>query len=76
MSHLGNHLKALRKAADLSLSEVAARAGITKPHLWELEDGRADNPTVKTIYYLAVAYETDPRSIAAFAFADCKKRKR
>lgn len=73
MSALGGKLKALRKAAHLSLSEVAARAGVTKAHLWELEAGRATNPGVKTLYRIAVAYKADPLSLAAFAFGDCKK---
>ena len=39
----------------LSLQDLADRAGITKSHLWDLEQGRSVNPTVLTIHRLAEA---------------------
>lgn len=39
----------------MSLQDLADRAGITKSHLWDLEQGRSLNPTVKTIHGLAEA---------------------
>lgn len=38
-----------------SLQEVASRAGITKSHVWELEQGRAKNPTIETAVNVATA---------------------
>lgn len=75
MTTLGKYLKTLRKSAGFSLSEAASKANMTKPHIWELEDGRANNPTARTIFCLARAYSVDPMSIAAAAFADYRARK-
>lgn len=47
---------ALRVQHDLSLQEVADRAGLSKSHIWELEQGRARNPTVDTAVRLARAF--------------------
>ena len=44
--------RALRK---LSLREVADRAGISKSHIWELEQGRSPNPTIATAVALCRA---------------------
>ncbi len=46
----------LRKDRDLSLQDVADRAGLSKSHIWELEHGRAKNPTVDTAIRLARAF--------------------
>lgn len=43
---IGIRLKQLRKDRKLSLQEVADRAGATKSHIWELEQGRSKNPTI------------------------------
>ena len=45
----------LRKERRLSLEELATSAGITKSHLWELEQGRSKNPTIATCVALARA---------------------
>lgn len=39
-------IKTLRAARQLSLQELADRAGCTKSHIWELEQGRSKNPTI------------------------------
>lgn len=46
----------LRKARGLSLDEAGKRAGITKSHMWEFEQGRAVNPTIRMMIGLARAY--------------------
>lgn len=46
----------LRSKHDLSLQAVADRAGLSKSHIWELESGRARNPTVDTAVRLARAF--------------------
>jgi transcriptional regulator with XRE-family HTH domain len=48
-------IAASRSDLGFSLQDVADRAGITKSHLWDLEQGRSINPTVKTIYGLSRA---------------------
>ncbi|MCE0732304.1 XRE family transcriptional regulator [Halomonas sp. G15] len=50
---LGQHLQALRLARGLSLSQLAAAAGIAKSNLSRLEQGNG-NPTLDTIWRLAV----------------------
>lgn len=74
MTMLGEHLQALRRAADLSLQDVADRAGLTKSHLWDLEQGRSANPTVETIVRIAVAFGAEAKELLVFAASDCAKR--
>ena len=50
---LGRHLQSLRHARGLSLSQLAADAGIAKSNLSRLEQGKS-NPTLETIWRLAV----------------------
>lgn len=49
----GRRLKELREARNLSLSELARRAGIGKGSLSEIESGRR-NPTLETLYALTL----------------------
>lgn len=51
---VGARLRELRQARDMSLSELARRAGIGKGTLSELESGRR-NPTLETLYALTTA---------------------
>lgn len=46
----------LRGERKLSLQEVADRAGLSKSHVWDMEQGRARNPTVDTAVRLARAF--------------------
>lgn len=46
----------LRRARGLSLDEAGERAGFTKSHMWEFEQGRAANPTIRMLLGLARAY--------------------
>jgi DNA-binding XRE family transcriptional regulator len=48
-------LRAARKAAGLSLDELARRSGIGKPALSRLENGKAPNPTLDTLWRYAAA---------------------
>lgn len=47
---------ALREQHGLSLQAVADRAGLSKSHVWELEQGRSRNPTVDTAVRLSRAF--------------------
>jgi ribosome-binding protein aMBF1 (putative translation factor) len=62
-----------RARLNLSLKEVADRAGITKSHMWELEQGRAVNPTVRTVHGLARALGIPFVSMAAGAMNDTEQ---
>lgn len=46
----------LRDQRGLSLQEAGDRAGFTKSHMWEFEQGRAANPTIRLLLGLARAY--------------------
>jgi transcriptional regulator with XRE-family HTH domain len=52
---LGEEVKAARAYSRMSLQEVADAAGFTKSHVWEVEAGRARNPTVGLISGLSKA---------------------
>jgi transcriptional regulator with XRE-family HTH domain len=48
-------MKAYRAQAKMSLDDVAKAAGMTKSHIWELEQGRSKNPTVRAVWAIASA---------------------
>ncbi len=56
---LGQSLRRLRKAKGISLRVAAEAIGVSKPHLWELEKGKTDNPTIKLLKNLARYYEVN-----------------
>ena len=52
---LGEIVRQHRQVLGLSLSEFAEMAGLSKAHVWAIEDGRTRNPTVKIVAGLAGA---------------------
>jgi transcriptional regulator with XRE-family HTH domain len=50
---LGARLTRLRLAKGQSLQEVADAVGVSKAHIWELEKGRTDNPSMALVSRLA-----------------------
>lgn len=52
---LGTLLRALRRHADLSQRELAARAGVPQATVARIESGRAGNPGFRTVRRLVVA---------------------
>jgi transcriptional regulator with XRE-family HTH domain len=50
---LGAHLTTLRQMKGESLQEVADAVGVSKAHIWELEKGRTDNPSMGLVVRLA-----------------------
>lgn len=62
-----------RERLNLSLQEVADRAGITKSHMWEMEQGRAVNPTISTVHGIAKALGIPFVELAAGALNDMSK---
>lgn len=60
---LGNRIKLLRALRRMSLEEVGSAAGLTKSHVWELEKGRARNPTVNAVWGLARALSVSPAAV-------------
>ncbi|EZP74410.1 anaerobic benzoate catabolism transcriptional regulator [Sphingomonas paucimobilis] len=57
---LGTRIKLLREMRDMSLQAVADAAGLTKSHVWELEQGRSINPTVNAVRGLSEALSVSP----------------
>lgn len=56
ISEIATRCAALREKRGLSLQEAGDRAGFTKSHMWEFEQGRAVNPTIRMLLGLARAY--------------------
>lgn len=56
-SSFGERIKWLRENENLSLQQVADCIGVTKPHLWELEQGKSSNPCLNTIRRIALFYQ-------------------
>lgn len=56
IAEIATRCAALREKRGLSLQEAGERAGYTKSHMWEFEQGRAVNPTIRMLLGLARAY--------------------
>lgn len=50
---LGARLTRLRLDAKQSLQDVASAVGVSKAHIWELEKGRTDNPSMGLVQRLS-----------------------
>jgi transcriptional regulator with XRE-family HTH domain len=50
---LGARLTRLRLEKGESLQQVAEAVGVSKAHIWELEKGRTDNPSMALVTRLA-----------------------
>lgn len=57
--NIGPAIRKRRAELDISLEEVARRAGCTKSHIWELEKGRSVNPTITMLLAVAAALNTN-----------------
>lgn len=51
--NLGSRLSRLRQQAGESLQDVAEAVGVSKAHIWELEKGRTNNPSMGLVTRLA-----------------------
>lgn len=67
---IARNLKERRVLLGLSLQDVATRASTAKAHVWEIEDGRAANPTLRTIWNLADALEMHPEELLGLSGVD------
>lgn len=54
---LADKLKILRTRKRKSLQEVADAIGASKAHIWDLETGRAKNPSIELLTGLAKCFE-------------------
>lgn len=53
---LGENLYCVRMSAGYSLDEAAEKMDMSKSQLWELENNKQDNPTLKTIKKIMGCY--------------------
>jgi transcriptional regulator with XRE-family HTH domain len=74
---LAEKLKSLREEKKLSVAELAGQSGVSKPYIWQIEDGRRKNPTGEVLRKLASALGTTvpelmgaPAGITEDALAD------
>lgn len=57
---LATRMKLLRELRDMTLQQVADAAGLTKSHIWDMEQGKAVNPTVNAVWGIAGALCVSP----------------
>lgn len=69
----GRFIRDQREALGLSLQELADRAGCTKSHVWEIEDGRSKNPTVKMVHGLAEGLGVPVMAVFSAALIHARK---
>lgn len=55
---LASRLKELRVQKGKSLQDLADQIGVSKAHIWDLEQGRAKNPTIELLTKLSGALGT------------------
>lgn len=55
LASYGERVRDRRKALGLTLDKVAAHAGLTKSYVWEIENGKNKNPTLRTAHGLCRA---------------------
>ena len=73
MKTMGQRLRELRLARGESLQQAAAPSGCSKAHLWQLERGMTDNPTLGMLrslaqhYGVTIGYIIDGETLAAVA---------
>lgn len=64
---LGELLRGARESKQWSITEAAAMLGTTKSHLFELEQGRSSNPTLRLIAAMVIVYGVRPEAVIATA---------
>lgn len=52
---MGQRIKERRAAFGMSLQELAEKAGSSKAHIWALENGQVENPSIVLIMRVASA---------------------
>lgn len=62
-SHLAWYIKVRRHELELSLEELAKRAGSSKAHIWALENRKSKNPTLWLILSLCDALQCSLNSL-------------
>lgn len=60
---LATRLNQLRLRSGESLQDVANAVGISKTHIWELEKGRSQNPSIELLGKIADHFKVTIRSL-------------
>jgi transcriptional regulator with XRE-family HTH domain len=60
---LGTRIKTLRLQKKQSLQKIADAVDVSKTHIWELETGRSQNPSVELLVKLADYYKVTIASL-------------
>lgn len=60
IDQFARRMKEVRVQRKMSLDDVARASGFTKSHVWELEQGRARNPTVRAVWGITEALGVSP----------------
>jgi len=55
---LGQNIRYLRQGKNLSLAGLAAKSGVSKTYISDLENGLGGRPNVQYLYKIAIALET------------------
>ena len=63
MTETFNRLKVRRAELNLKQKDVAAIAGISTQYLFQLEHGKAKNPSIPIMKNLAVALQSSPQEL-------------
>ena len=50
---IGDNIKKYRELRSLTLPDLAARAGVSKAFLWEIESGNSKRPGAETLYKIS-----------------------
>lgn len=69
-ANLREAIKSARERLGFSLQDLADRAGLSKAHVWMLEQGKAKNPTVSSLVAIGRATGT---SVSALLGEDPSK---
>lgn len=71
---LAQRMRSARAERGLSLQEVGDLSGMTKSHVWEIEQGRSKNPTVQTILGLCYALDMSPADFLGLDMNDDRRK--
>ena len=75
MPNIGTAIKRIRQASDKGLAEVAKKAGISVPHLSQIESG-SRNPSIEVVHRLGAALKIPAEALFIFSMPDTLKAKR
>lgn len=57
MTNIGNRIKKYREDLKMTLPDLAAKAGVSKSYLWQLEEKKVENPTLDILVKIAEALD-------------------